>query len=131
MANAREQMNMIDKELQEIEDKIGRLEAQREVLIKLKKSMNGEVSEVTTRKRAPNIKPLVLDIMSNVGEFGATSAEVDAKVRQTTPSVAKDTVGSVLSRLKADGALVYDGIRYYEKRYAPLPPTIEPLRSVI
>src|SRR3546814_9085320 len=47
----------------------------------------------TTLFRSPSVKPMVLDIMSVVGEAGATSQEVDAKVRETNPAVAKDTVG--------------------------------------
>jgi hypothetical protein len=38
--------------------------------------------------------------------------------------VAKDTVGSVLSRLKSDGALVYVGERYYEKGQEPKPTVV-------
>ena len=82
------------------------------------------------RSRSPSIKPLVLDIMAGVGEAGATTKEVDEAVRLRVPTVAQDTVGSVLSRLKSDGALVYDGERYYEKRFAPTRP-FEGLRNVI
>src|SRR3546814_21075649 len=47
------------------------------------------------------------------------------------PAVAKDTVGSVLSRLKSEGALVYVGARYYEKRFAPQNRPFDPgLRAV-
>src|SRR3546814_8822515 len=47
------------------------------------------------------------------------------------PAVAKDTVGSVLSRLKSEGALVYVGERYYEKRFAPQNRPFDPgLRAV-
>ena len=59
--------------------------------------------------------------MAQALDKGATSTEVDELVRQKVPSVAKDTVGSVLSRLKGDGALVHDGERYYDKRFAPKP----------
>jgi hypothetical protein len=59
--------------------------------------------------------------MHRAGFTGATSAEVDEAVRRQVPTVAKDTVGSVLSRLKSDGALTHDGERYYEKRFAPQP----------
>lgn len=83
------------------------------------------------RTRSPNIKPLVLDIMAKAAEAGATSKEVDEAVRANVPTVAQDTVGSVLSRLKSDGALVYDGERYYEKRFAPAPRPFEGLRNVL
>lgn len=118
MATSKEQIQMIEAELQAIREQITRLKAQEEVLLKVQRSMAG-MPEAAKRKRAPSVKPMVLDIMSAAGEAGATSQEVDAMVRETNPAVAKDTVGSVLSRLKSEGALVYVGERYYEKRFAP------------
>ena len=119
MANAREQQAMIEAKLQAIREQIATLKAQEKVLTDLLAEMSGEPK--STRKRSPAIKPLVLDFMATVGESGATSKEVDDKVRESVPTVAQDTVGSVLSRLKSAGALVYEGDRYYEKRYAPRP----------
>ena len=71
------------------------------------------------RKRSPNIKPMILDLMTAAAGAGATSAHVAALIKERVPTVAKDTVGSTLSRLKADGALVFDGERYYAARFAP------------
>lgn len=122
MTTAREQMNNMKSKLATIRDEIARLRAQEEVLVELIGMEGGEAPQATARKRSPNIKPLVLELMNRAGFTGATSAEVDAAVKQRVPSVAKDTVGSVLSRLKSDGALTHDGERYYEKQYAPKPP---------
>lgn len=109
---------MIEAKLAAIRAQIATLQAQERVLADLLAEMRGE-AVAKTRKRSPSIKPLVIDIMGDVGAAGATSKEVDEAVRLRVPSVANDTVGSVLSRLKSDGALVYDGERYYEKRFAP------------
>lgn len=120
MANARDQMKMIESELARIRSEMDRLRAQEELLLSLRQKMSGEpVPQKTVRKRSANIKPLVIDTMHEAGFAGATSSEVDSIVRRSAPTVAKDTVGSILSRLKADGALVYDGERYYEKQFAP------------
>jgi hypothetical protein len=122
MANARDQMKMIDAELERIDADIERLIAQRDVLILLKNKMGGVQEPVAkVRKRSPNVKPLVLDVMAQAGDAGATSNDVDASVRKIIPTVANDTVASVLSRLKSLGALVYVGDRYYEKKFAPQP----------
>lgn len=131
--NAKEQVQMIDAELARIRADIERLRAQEEALVNLKSKFTGEPSPKGPRKRSPNIKPLVLDIMHRVGFTGATTAEVDTMVRQTVPTVANDTVGSVLSRLKSAGALVFDGVRYYEKQFAPKPsgPFESGLRAVV
>ena len=122
MHRAREQMKMIEGELSRIRAEIDRLKAQEEVLVSLRTKMGGEAPEPQARRRSPAIKPLVLDVLTDAGFTGATSAEVDEVVRSRVPSVAKDTVGSVLSRLKADGALTYDGVRYYVKEFAPKGP---------
>lgn len=120
MANAREQQAMIEAKLHAIREQMAILKAQEKVLLDLIAEMSGQPVKAA-RQRSPNVKPLVLDIMASVAEAGATSREVAEAVRQHVPTVAPDTVGSVLSRLKSDGALVYDGERYYEKRYAPTP----------
>lgn len=130
MANAREQQTMIEAKLAAIREQIATLRAQEKVLADLLAEMKGERT-ASERKRSPNIKPLVLEIMSAAGNAGATSREVDEAVRERVPTVANDTVGSVLSRLKSAGALVYDGERYYEKRFAPSRPFDGGLRAVI
>jgi len=129
MASVKEQRKMIDEKLERIRGEIARLKAQEEILLELKAQANGETPP-SPRKRSPNIKPLILDIMASVGFTGATTAEVDKLVREKVPTVAKDSVGSILSRLKSAGALTYDGERYYEKRFTPAPPHGGGLRAV-
>jgi hypothetical protein len=125
-------MSIIKSQLESVRAQIERLRVKEETLMELMRELTGEPAVVERpRRRAPNVKPLVLDYMREVGERGATSAEVDEAVRSLNPAVAKDTVGSVLSRLKSEGAFVYDGERYYEKKFAPAPRPFEPgLRSV-
>jgi hypothetical protein len=125
MATAREQMKIVEGELERIRAEIARLRAQEDVLEGVLRKYSGNdapPAEPAARKRSANVKPLVLEIMHQAGFVGRTSAEVDEEVRKTVPTVAKDTVGSLLSRLKADGALSFDGERYYEKQFAPNAP---------
>lgn len=132
MAKESRQMSIIKSQLEAVRAQIARLQIKEETLLELLRELTGEpaTEPKPARRRAPNVKPLVLDFMREVGERGATSTEVDDAVRALNPTVAKDTVGSVLSRLKADGALGYDGERYYEKRFTP-PRPFEGLRNVI
>lgn len=115
MVTAREQHMRIKSKLEAVRKQIEELRIQEKLLLELL----GEEAPKAARQRSPSIKPLVLDYMKVAGEAGATTAEVDAAIRDKVPSVAKDTVGSVLSRLKGDGALVYEGERYFEKQWAP------------
>jgi hypothetical protein len=121
MAKASEQRAMIEAKLKAIREQILVLQGQEKMLVELRDEMSGVVAEKAPRTRSPNIRPMVIDYMAAVASDGATTREVDDHVRGNVPTVGKDTVGSVLSRLKSDGALVYDGERYYEKKYAPRP----------
>jgi hypothetical protein len=123
-------MKPLDDEIARLEAEIARLQNERSGLLRAKSLLMGdsEAPVAIGRKRSPNVKPVVLDIMASVGTEGATSAEVEALVRTKVPSVADATVPSVLSRLKSDGALAYVGERYYEKRFAP---AVGTLRAVI
>ena len=133
MATAREQMKTIDAELERVRAEIAQLRTEEAILIRLRAKMGGETVEtVAPRKRSNGVTPLVLDLLRMAGSDGMASADVGILVREKLPGVAKDTVSSVLSRLKSDGALVYSGDRYFERKFAPKEPTnpFEPLRSV-
>jgi len=119
MSTIGKKMKRLDEEIARIDADILRLQSMREGLLKAKTLLSATEEPAASRKRSPNIKPLILEIMEGAGSAGSTSGEVDRMVRTRVPTVAKDTVGSVLSRLKADKALVFDGERYYDSRYAP------------
>lgn len=115
------QMKVVEAELKRVRDEIARLRIEEGALARVlaQGSSSAPPQSEVTRTRSPSVKPVVLDIMRQAGAAGATTAEVDDLVRQKVPSVAKDTVGSILSRLKSEGALAYTGERYYEKQFAP------------
>jgi hypothetical protein len=112
MAKASDMMNAIQTELDRIRQAIKKLMIEEEALVRVQQAMKGEPAP--SKKRHGNVKGIVLDIMREAGAEGATSAEVYAKAAYKIPGVARDTIGSSLSRLKADGALRHDGERYYE-----------------
>jgi hypothetical protein len=122
-ANGRK-MKSIDKDIAGIDEQIARLQGIRKRLLQTNALLQGQEQPASAivaerRKRSPNIKPLIIDIMIAAAHNGATSTYVSAIVKERVPVVAKNTVGCVLSRLKADSALVFDGERYYESRFAP------------
>jgi hypothetical protein len=114
-------MKRLDEEIARIDAEILRLQSERAGLVRAKALLSTDDRSLAppARKRSPNIKPLILEIMEHAATTGATSKDVNRTVRTRVPTVAEDTVGSVLSRLKADKALVFDGERYYDARYAP------------
>jgi hypothetical protein len=141
MSPQEKKMKPLDDEIERLDAEIARLQAERSAFVRAKAMLLAAAgviapiaspTEPTIRKRAANIKPLIIDIMSAAGDKGATSAEVTALVKSRVPAVAKDTVGSILSRLKSDGAFAHDGERYYDSKYAPKSDKLpfEPLRAV-
>lgn len=124
MSAVGKKMKPVDDEIKRVDGEIARLQGVRDGLVRARTLMSGDMEKAGTitvevRKRSANIKPLILDIMRSAGPAGATSNEVSTLVKERVPTVAKDTVGSVLSRLKADKALSHDGERYYDARFAP------------
>jgi hypothetical protein len=117
MSSLGKKMQPLDDEIARLDAEITRLQGERAGLVRAKALLSG-TAPLPSRKRSANVKPIVLDIMSQVGTAGATSAEVAAMVKERLPEVAKDTVASILSRLKFDGALVYENERYIEKRFS-------------
>jgi len=111
-------MQPLDDEIARLDAEITRLQGERIGLLRAKALLTGDASPAPVKKRSMNVKPLVLDIMRDVGTTGATSAEVAGLVREKIPDVSKDTVASILSRLKFDGALIYENDRYIEKRFS-------------
>src|SRR5271157_116244 len=94
-------MKPIDDEIARIDAEIARLQGRREGLLQAKALMLGHgqreqelvPQKGELRKRSPNIKPLILDIMTAAASEGATSAEVSVRVKDAVPTVAKATVG--------------------------------------
>ncbi len=78
------------------------------------------------------VKSAVLNFAFEASGDGVTTEEMRDAVERAIPEVAKDTVRSVLSRLKSDGALAFVRGRYYVKEFAPQEedrPNVTPLRS--
>lgn len=121
MTKAREQMKTIQEDLDRVQAQIAALQIEEGVLKRLLAKLSGEPEQLAKvpRKRASSVKPLVIDLLHAAGSDGLTSLEATASVQAVQPEVSRETVGSVLSRLKSEGAFVYTGDRYYEKQFAP------------
>jgi hypothetical protein len=121
-------MKPLDDEIARLDSEIARLQGERAGLVRARQLLTGEPVE-QARKRLPSLKPIILDVMKSVGEKGATAAEVHLAVSVFVDDVKRDSVGSILSRLKSEGAFTYDGERYYEKKFSPSRP-FDGLRAI-
>ena len=117
MATAKETMATIEKQLAGIRLQIEHLRIEEAAIIRLIETLSGQPAISAPRRRIPNVKQFVLQIMESFGASGAASTEVYQIAKKRHSDISRDTVSSVLSRLKAAEALTYDGERYYDARF--------------
>ena len=82
------------------------------------KTLGGEAVGAGSSRRT-NVKKTVMQIIHDVGRGGVTAVEVVARAQAVGRSLDRASVSSLLSRLKREGTLVFNGERYSE---APPPP---------
>jgi hypothetical protein len=71
------------------------------------------------RQKRGSIKQVVIDVISEAGEAGLSSAEcIDAAREKRSMILDRASVASLLSRFKKDDILIFDGTRYRMKQYA-------------
>ena len=77
------------------------------------KRASGEF-DAPKHKRAPrsNVKKLVLEMLDAAGEDGLNAAIAVETAKQKGEALERGTVSSLLSRLKNDGTVAYDGTKY-------------------
>lgn len=121
MASQGKKMKVLDDEILRLDGEISRLQGERAGLLRAKQLLSGDAPD-EPRKRAPSLKPLILDYVTQVADRGATTGEVYAALAIFVDDLKRDSVGSILSRLKSEGAFVYEGDRYYDKKFAPTRP---------
>lgn len=113
MVRPRREVRLVKLQLEAVQVQIARLRLKEDVLLELIESLS---RDAPTRKRTAGVKPAILEIVRQHGGRGVSATEVDAELRRLQIEVASGTVGSVLSRLKASGLLVYESRRYYNNQ---------------
>jgi hypothetical protein len=77
----------------------------------------GVPAPVSERRRS-GIKDTVLDLLNEVGTTGLNAAIAVEIANRRGIHLDRQSVSSLLSRLKTDGAIVYEGQRYKLKQFA-------------
>jgi len=86
----------------------------------------GESAEVTlgessvTNQRRRNVKATTMDLIVEAGEVGITATEVVERAAARGRTLPLPSISSLLSRLKREGTLRFDGERYYPTKAAAL-----------
>lgn len=129
MARMTNQMKMLEERLEQVRRDIEKLRAQETLLVDMMREASGE-PKIKPRAPRSNVKQAVLDLLDQVGTKGLNAATAVELAGQSGMSLERGTVSSLLSRLKSEGALVYDGRVYRLKGYAEDgTPNVRPLRT--
>lgn len=89
------------------------------------RAMSGETAPepsiataIPARVRRGDLNNIVLSLYEQAAETGLSTAECVAAASMAGTPLKGTSVSSLLSRLKSDGVLMYDGERYRLKRFA-------------
>lgn len=80
--------------------------------------------------RGRNTKKTVLTMVTSADRAGVTATEIIEQAAAKGKKLNPNSVSSLLSKLKADGILVFDGLRYYATGKQPPEDNTPPLRAV-
>lgn len=105
----------------EIEALKYRLEGLDEAMELLQVDGNNAASEGTRRKRE-SVKPVLIDLLQEVGGHGLNAVIAVGVASKRGLALDRNTVSSLLSRLKRDGIVEFDGHRYRLKGLIPEEP---------
>lgn len=109
LAVLRRKRDLLDMEIQTVERLIRKAKGE------------AEPSEQDARPKRQNVKSVVIGLIQERAALGITpSIAVDLAAARGI-ALEKATVSSILSRLKADGVVSYDGTVYREARPAKAP----------
>lgn len=75
-------------------------------------AMGGPAVATDKRSRQSNVKRTVMGIINEAAQAGITAADVVERGNATGKALEKRSVSSLLSRLKREGTLTFDGERY-------------------
>jgi hypothetical protein len=127
MQKAAEMRAHVTSEIQDLER---RLAEARVKLATLNELLGVDGDDAGTGGRQRNTKKIVLTMVTDAGAAGVTATEILEQALAKGRQLNANTVSSLLSKLKGDGALAFDGERYYAKGKEPTEDPPSHLRAV-
>lgn len=107
-----------------------RLKTEIDLLQSLLAEANGSTEQPTPKRRAArsDVKQIVLSMLETVGTGGLNAAIVSEMADKQGTPVDRQSASSLLSRLKNQGVVVYDGRRYRLAQHENTPQDDSPMR---
>lgn len=118
-------MNDIRSRLERIRREIEKLQAQESLLLEM---LDETPTPKQTRAVKGSVKTTVLDLLEEVGRSGLNAATAVDLAKEKGIDLERGSVSSLLSRLKTDEVVVYDGNAYRLKKFTEMP-GVTPLRT--
>ena len=121
--SGRANLKLLDERRKQLKTELAALQARLNEVESLMRAMGGEapaepVVGPPSRARRGDLNNIVLSLYEQAAEAGLSSSECVEKAEKAGTPLKAASVSSLLSRLKADGVLMYDGERYRLKRFA-------------
>ncbi len=115
----------LDLAMREVE----KIKAQEELIRDMIREAKGE-PKVKLRAPRSNVKQTILDLLEQAGTSGLNGASAVETAAKAGVSLERGTVSSLLSRLKNEGVVAYDGSVYrLAKHKVDGVPNVHPLRT--
>lgn len=118
-------MKFLYKRKAELQAELAAAQARLHEVEGLIRAMSGEAAPepsaataIPGRARRGDLNNIVLSLYEQAAETGLSTAECVATANMAGTPLKATSVSSLLSRLKSDGVLMYDGERYRLKRFA-------------
>jgi hypothetical protein len=117
MAGRSRQMRFVEEAIARKREEIKKLQIELAALEDVLKRASPDA--LPQRKRAPrsNVKNLVLELLEEVGRTGLNAASAVERAERRGERLERGTVSSLLSRLKHDRVVKYDGTVYRLGKY--------------
>lgn len=118
-------MNDIRTRLDRVRREIEKLKAQESLLLEM---LDESPAPKQTRAAKGSVKTTVLDLLEEVGRSGLNAATAVDLAKTKGVELERGSVSSLLSRLKTDEIVTYDGSAYRLKKFTEMP-GVTPLRT--
>ena len=122
MARKPRQMKKLEELLEQLDRQMDELRLKREGVELALRALSGDSADKPARVRArrSNVKTAVIDLLRHVRDEGLNAVKaIDLARELRDEKLERGSVSSLLSRLKKEGTVVYDGKLYRLKEYAP------------
>lgn len=128
MQSLQERLEDIRRDLDRVGREQEKIKAQESLILDMIREAKGEPK---AKLRAPrsNVKQTILAMLEDAGVIGINATGAVERAARNGVSLERGTVSSLLSRLKNEGVVSYDGAAYRLSTIKGSPATVHPIRA--